>query len=50
MKIAINAASRSGINNPILFWRAGLASYRLNKKEIALKNFLELTKIEKIFG
>jgi len=47
MKIAINAASRSGINNPKLFWRAGLASYRLNKKEIALKNFLELTKIEK---
>ena len=47
MKIAINAASRSGINNPKLFWRAGLASYRLNKKEIALKNFIELTKIEK---
>jgi len=47
MKIAINAASRSGINNPKLYWRAGLASYRLNKKEIALKNFIELTKIEK---
>ena len=47
MKIAINAASRSGINNPKLFWRAGLASYRLNKKEIALKNFIELTKIKK---
>jgi len=47
MKLAINAASRSGIVNPILFWRAGLASYRLNKKEVALKHFIELSKIEK---
>jgi len=47
MKIAINAASRSGIDNPKLYWRAGLASYRLNKKEVALKHFIQLTKIKK---
>jgi len=47
MKLAINAASRSGIDNPKLFWRAGLAAFRLNKKEVALKNFLKLTKIKK---
>ncbi len=47
MKIAINAASRSGTDNPKLYWRAGLASYRLNKKDIALKHFIELSKIEK---
>ena len=47
MKIAINAASRSGIDNPKLYWRAGLASYRLNKKEVALKHFIRLTKIKK---
>ena len=47
MKIAINAASRSGIDSPKLYWRAGLASYRLNKKEVALKHFIQLTKIKK---
>ncbi len=47
MKLAINAASRSGIDNPKLFWRAGLAAFRLNKKDVALKNFLKLTKIKK---
>jgi hypothetical protein len=47
MKIAINAASRSGIDNPKLYWRAGLASYRLNKKEVALKHFIQLSKIKK---
>ena len=47
MKIAINAASRSGIDNPKLYWRAGLASYRLNKKEVALKHFIQLTNIKK---
>jgi soluble lytic murein transglycosylase len=47
LKLAINAASRSGIDNPVLYWRAGLAAYRLNKKEVALKHFLKLAKIEK---
>ena len=47
MKIAINAASRSGIDNPKLYWRAGLASYRLNKTEVALKHFIQLSKIKK---
>ena len=47
MKIAINAASRSGVDNPKLYWRAALASYRLGKKDIALKHFIELSKIEK---
>ena len=47
LKLAINAASRSGASNPKLYWRAGLASYRLNKKDIALKHFIELSKIEK---
>ena len=47
LKLAINAASRSGLDNPKLYWRAGIAAYRLNKKDIALKNFLQLTKIKK---
>ena len=47
MKIAINAASRSGFDNPKLYWRAALAAYRLDKKDIALKHFIELSKIEK---
>jgi len=46
-KLAINAASRSGIDNPKLYWRAGLSAYRLNKKVQALKIFLKLTKIKK---
>ena len=46
-KLAINAANRSGINNPKLYWRAGLAAYRLNKKEEALIIFLKLANIKK---
>jgi soluble lytic murein transglycosylase len=46
-KLAINAANRSGIDNPKLYWRAGLAAYRLNKKEEALITFLKLANMKK---
>jgi len=46
LKLAISSASRSGLNNPILYWRAALAAYRLDKKDISLKNFIILTKIK----
>ena len=45
-KLAIHSASRSGDVNPILYWRAGLAAYRLNNKDIALKNFYKLTDLK----
>ena len=47
LKLSINAASRSGIDNPKLYWRAGLAAYRLNKKKQALTSFLKLANFEK---
>jgi soluble lytic murein transglycosylase len=46
-KLAINAANRSGVNNPILYWRAGLTAYRLNQKEEALIIFLKLANMKK---
>ena len=46
LKLAISSASRSGLNNPTLYWRAALAAYRLDKKDIALNNFILLTKIK----
>ena len=46
LKLSKNSAARSGANNPILFWRLALAAYRLNEKDIALKNFLILAKIK----
>ena len=46
-KLAIAGANRSGVNNPILYWRAGLAAYRLNKKEESLIMFLKLANMNK---
>mgnify|MGYP001187110333 FL=1 len=46
-KLAIAGANRSGVNNPILYWRAGLAAYRLNKKEESLIIFLKLANMKK---
>ena len=46
-KLAIAGANRSGVNNPTLYWRAGLAAYRLNKKEESLIMFLKLANINK---
>jgi len=46
LKLSINSAARSGANNPILYWRSALAAYRLNERDIALKNFLILAKIK----
>ena len=46
-KLAIAGANRSGFNNPTLYWRAGLAAYRLNKKEESLIMFLKLANINK---
>ena len=47
LKLASNSARRSGNVNPVLYWRTGLAAYRLNKKNIAHKNFHKLTHIKK---
>ena len=47
LKLSINAARRSGIDNPKLYWRAGLAAYRLNNKKQALTSFLKLANFEK---
>ena len=46
-KLAIAGANRSGVNNPTLYWRAGLAAYRLNKKEESLIMFLKLANMNK---
>ena len=46
LKLSINSAARSGENNPILYWRSALAAYRLNEQDVALKNFLVLSKIK----
>ena len=46
-KLAIAGANRSGVNNSILYWRAGLAAYRLNKKEESLIIFLKLANMKK---
>ena len=46
-KLAIAGANRSGVNNPALYWRAGLAAYRLNKKEESLIMFLKLANMNK---
>ena len=46
-KLAIAAANRSGVNNPTLYWRAGLVAYRLNKKEESLIMFLKLANMNK---
>ena len=46
-KLAIAGANRSGVNNPTLYWRAGLVAYRLNKKEESLIMFLKLANMNK---
>ena len=46
-KLSIAGANRSGFNNPTLYWRAGLAAYRLNKKEESLIMFLKLANMNK---